>query len=334
MSISYEQAFAAQYGRPPRAAERLDPYWIGEVRRGTPEFVPTKAQQRLSEVTAFFPRIAAPQGGTWFGGDQGWYARKAQRHAGCGPVSAVNTLACLAARQPEVAEALNLPFLPDGNFKQRDFEVFMENVYRAVGTFEVPLVRTVAEKSAKGKTLIPPSLGREGSGVESALLRYAAKRGVNLCAHRFSTSYAGKKEALAFIRAGIAQGSPVTLLTLWNRHPLLVYWAGYGQPPKAQPKGMAKHFVSLVGVAQGAGGKPEILASSWGRVCRIDYDSLYQSWQSPKAFGTGMWYYTPTSDPEITKRQMLSAYGAVPVSLAKTMAGMIKTPFREKQEDK
>ena len=307
------------------AAQALsDPYrvavslWKGEL------LDLTAAQKKQIAVIRYFPRIAEAGRADWFGGDQNWFKRKTQRYASCGPVAAANTLACFSAQVPAMASALGLSFLPDGRIDKAHYLAFMEQIYKTVGTMEVPVWRNLVEKYPKEKPFIPPSLGRECSGFERGVLQHAAKHGVWLCAHHLLTSYVGKAEAMAFIQKGLQGGSPVTLLTLQNRHPLSVYWSGYEMPPKATEKGMSRHFVSVVGIRTKSPGETELLVSSWGRICAIDFAALYKSWQSPRAFGSALMYFTKSANERLTLRQILSAYGMIPESLVKTASGAAK----------
>lgn len=321
--MTIQEAFEKVFLRAPTQAELEDPYFLAELRRACPEMEFTAIQQKASKVLAAFPQIIK-DGTVYFGGDQGWFARKTQRLAACGPVAAANILACLAAQKPMLAKHLPLGFEPEKQIEQQNYLAFMQSVYDTIGTFEVPIWNAIAEKSDRTQFVIPPSFGREAAGFESGMLRYAKKYGVLLQAHRFINAYGGYRQGLYFIQKGLAAGCPVALLSTKSKHPMQVYAKGYGGPLTAVNNGVGSHFATIVGLRRNASNrKMELLASSWGKLCVIDYASLYNSWQSPLAVGSQMAYFTTTRDTELTKRQIITAYTAVPKSLVKSVAGLL-----------
>lgn len=328
--MELKQAFEEKFGRPARRAELDDPYYIAMVRRANGQVMLTERQKRESDVMTYFPLVANPENGVDFwGGDQRWFVRKAQRQGGCGPTAATNVLACMAAKDTAMAEKLGLTFLPDGRIEKDEYARFMEEVYRTVGTGEVPVWRNIVEKMKAERPPFPPSFGRGAIGYEKGVLKAAKSKGIYLAAHRKTFSYLGYDEGFDFIKGALEAGHPVGFLTVWNRHPLTVYWNGYEKPGSVQKNGVRSHFMTMIGLRAGKeAGKWDVLLSSWGRICTVGYDELCKSWQSPLAMGGEMVYFTPDSEQR-AKRDIVRAYGALPQSIGKTIVGTVAAPVKK-----
>lgn len=328
--MELEEVFLQVVGRKPTPQEIRDPYWLAELRRACPALSLTGLQRENSQVMLYFPAIQE-KGAAYFGGNQSWFERKAQRLAGCGSVAAANILACLAAQNPEVAQKLGLEFTAEKQISKNDFLRFMQQAYDAIGTFEVPIWNNLAENSPKEKHLVPLSFGRGGAGVENGILRFAQSKGVLLKSHQLVTSYAGYLQGLKFIQSGLVAGSPVCMLATQNRHPMAIYNQGYKLPPAPMPNGSKSHFVCITGVRFNKLNQPELLVSSWGKICVIPYGQLHKSWQSPKAVGSQMVYFTPATNAADTYRRRKMAYMALPRSVFQTVAGFYSTLGRKKK---
>lgn len=322
--MQLENAYVEKFGNPPERHSFRDPYVLAELRRQYPNLPLSQWQLQASQAAFYFPRIEDNRK-IFFGGNQAWFPRKAQQAAGCGPVAAANTVACLLACQHKTALAINF----EHNIPYSAYTAWMQHSYDVMGTLEIPLWHLVVENMQK-KPLLPPSLGRAAGGYERGLLRLALQNNLPLTTHRLPTPYAQRSQALAFIRTGLATGCPVTLLTTQNRHPLSVYWGAYTAAPKPQPKGMKAHFVTIVGIRPGNNG-PELLASSWGHICAINFNALHASWQSPLALGSEMLWFSPTVSQAQTRKDIAGSYLAAPKNAIQTSAGLVFGP-RKKQK--
>lgn len=320
IKIAYGQTF----GHPGTPAERRDPFRIAQLRRACPALQCSDTLRRASDVLLHFPRIAA-EGQTFFGGNQGWYGRKTQRMAGCGPVAGANIAACMAAQNAKVAEALGVRFAPDGRLAKANYLQLMQEVYRVMGTLEIPLVNLLADRIDAPKRGLISSFGQQAAGFALGVLRHAKKHGVYLQYTAEPAAWLCYNTGLQFIKNALAAGAPVALLTTFNRHPMQVYWQGYSAPPTPVERGMARHFVTLTGVRyEPCANCPQLLASSWGRVCVIDYASLHKSWQSPKAFGAALLYFEKSAGPAETNRQIIAAHTLLAKLAAGTMGGAVR----------
>lgn len=242
---------------------------------------------------------------------------------GVRPTAAANVLAAMAARDADVAKKLGPAVRPDGRVDKDVYLRYMEDVYAVVRTYEIPLWREAVEKIEGERTVVPGSLGRDAAGFERGVLRYAKRKGVPLAPHRLMTSYVGYEEGLRFIQKGLWNGCPVGLLTAWNRHPLRVYWRGYARPATAQKRGVRSHFMTITGLRPAAGGKWDLLLSSWGMVCAVGYDELYKSWQQPLALGSMLEYFTRAGSGAMTNRYIAESVTALPESVGKTVKGIL-----------
>ncbi|MFV0352796.1 MAG: hypothetical protein ACK5JF_10915 [Oscillospiraceae bacterium] len=320
--IDFELAFFETYKRQPTVLEKHNPVKLSAVRMCVPTVQLDEMQKQESEALVRFPRIYDANGHLYYGGDQQWYPRKTQQMGGCGPVAAVNTLAAYSVGKHAVLKAFNLPPMVDGKIKKDDYITLMQDVYKAMGTMELPIANIAADAlHKKGKTVpawLTASFGQQAAGFVYGTLKYALQRGIYLSYRAFPLAYANKEEALRFIKQSLATGCPVTMLTGWNRHPLRMYKNGPERPPVALEKGVASHFVNIVGV-QAFGDSIHILVSTWGQLGIIPYNALYKSWQSPKAAGACLFAFWGSKSKELTKKQMHTAYVLLPKLVLSTV---------------
>jgi len=157
-----------------------------------------------------------------YGGNQQWYADRWQRQAGCASVAAANLAACLL---PGV-----LPPCPGGRpCPKAAFVTLMERLYR--------LMR-------------PTVVGFPWAGAfRRQFLRFAQQQGRPLRA--VTCAGGGWQRRLAFVRACIAAGCPVALLTAVNASPAL--------------RGNRWHWMTLTGWLPAEDGRPErVVVSNCG----------------------------------------------------------------------
>lgn len=329
--LNIGEAFEKCLHKPPTETERKDPYWIAWLRRKEKAVELTLKERQKSEVLAYFPLIRKKEEAytQFWGGAQSWYPRVTQRQAGCSAVAAANILATAAAQHKEIAEKLSLHFLQDGRIDQNEFIKLMEQCYRRIGTFEVPVWNKVADRNEKDKTFVPASFGQQAAGFVLGTLKLAKQKGIYLSYDALPAAYLGYKQGLQFIRENLGAGHPVALLTTWNRHPLEIHWTGYSRAATPLKKGMKSHFVTVVGIrSTGLHGAPELLVSSWGKIGSVPYDKLYKSWQSPLAMGAGLFSFSIAGKSE-SEKAIIKAYTLLPQMMAKTVTGTLLLPFNK-----
>lgn len=254
-------------------------------------------ENKLS-VWSLFPRILGEGGALSFGGNQNWYSRYTSLYSGCGPVAAANVVAVLARGQGLAARlGLGAGKTPIPRAK---FEALMDESYEIMGSLELPFLPAALdsrfEKAGGNReqmgplAKLPPSLGNTLRPFVRGTLALAREYGLRPQPHVLYTHFAGEQRALRFIRQGLGAGSPVVLLTRFNRHPLTLYPEG--------PKGAAvesritsPHFMTIARLAKKPGGY-DVWLSTWGMPARVDLGALARSWRPPLALGSALLYFS------------------------------------------
>ncbi|MDL2253178.1 hypothetical protein LJC49_03805 [Ruminococcaceae bacterium OttesenSCG-928-I18] len=264
-----------------------------------------------------FPLVSQPGRETGtppaFGGSQYWYERHTARYSGCGPVAAANLFAVMAKGDDEKARRMGISFGADGSIAKAEYLAFMQRVYDAVGTREIPgICRRMDERHEKTRAMlnseveavrkkglgryknplshIPASLGNSAGSFCRGVLRYGEQNGMQLLPHRLKTRGASCEEGLAFIEGGLRSKVPVVLLSWLNRHDVLLYARDFGDAPKAV-QNYEPHFMTIAALRQGEKGA-ELMVSDRGIRAGIPYASLCESWASPWATGSALLYFT------------------------------------------
>lgn len=346
MPQTLQEMFTELFGRPPRAGELGHPYYIAQLRRfGAGNGMFTAGQLTQSGVLMAFPHIMDDNGGLYYGGDQSWYAESAapprrsiESISGCGVVSAVDCLVTFAYGDEALAARLGVHFHLDSSLSKADFLELMKTAYREIGTAELPgyapryrkgryRYEEKCEKAAairasgkKKRDPVPPSLGVLGGRYVRGTVRLAKKHGLKLVPHAMPALYTGYDEGLDFIKKGIAAGSPVDILTSFNTHEMTLFSKGYGIPAHARRRANALHHVVVVAVYDDAAtGDAELLVSTWGKLASISYRALHASWQTHRAVGAGIYYFTPTNNEQKVKRALRGHRGGVWASVGRLL---------------
>lgn len=216
-----------------------------------------------------FIEIAQPDGSVSYGGAQAWFEEELGRTSGCGSVAAANMLACLAKKYPDFQKKWNLDFQENGRISRESFLDFQESVFSFVGSWRWPKPMGIGIWRYTRRTLL-----------------YAASRQVYLQPHALVTSCISDHERpLAFIRGGLKRAGAVTLLTTWNSF-----------------ADIKNHFITITDIEKTDGGEVLLEVSTWGKKAVYSYDEIWQSWQSCRAVGTALVYFTPAESPAVTEK--------------------------------
>ena len=180
-------------------------------------------------------------GGTYgsdknYGGDQTWFSnimfQPGKDATGCGPVAAANILTYLAM--------INCGALYPGanNMTDEDFIKFTDELYKNY-VKQILSPFSLQVDSPSGTSYIGGVW--DMSTLEKGVIKYASERGINLEAHRLENGgYLGAEYAGGFIRDGLSQGSPVTMLMRFNGYAADNVNNGVGD--------MDMHFVTITGI--------------------------------------------------------------------------------------
>lgn len=274
----------------------------------------------LGPVYEQFPRIENPdkraRQTSFFGGNQAWFQRRVAQLAGCGDVAAADCFATIAATRPRWALKLGLRHDKDGRIPYGVWMKFMDGVYDVMGSQQVPfLANQVNRQHSLAKTMkasgsetvrqkgeelekrrftnFPAAFGNSVLTYVLGVRRYAAMIHEEVDFFTKSTLFAGREDALLFIREGLAKGVPVVLLTSLNRHELHTY----GQDLSGEAtvgKNKEPHFMAITAVRQRpSDGETELVISNYGKVVGIPLENLWRSWRSPLAAAGVLTYFVP-----------------------------------------
>ena len=275
-------------------------------------------EANLGPVYEQFPRIENPDkraGQTYFfGGNQSWYARRVAQLAGCGDVAAANCFAAIAATRPRWALKLGLHYDKNGHIPFDVWMKLMDSVYDVMGSQQIPFVANQVNRQhslaktmkastseavrKKGEELekrrftnFPAALGNSVFTYMLGVRRYAAMLHEEVDFFTKSTLFAGREDALLFIREGLAKGVPVVLLTALNRHELHTYGQDLSGDA-AVSKNKEPHFMAITAVRRRpADGETELIISNYGKVVGIPLENLWRSWRSPLAASGVLTYF-------------------------------------------
>ncbi len=256
-------------------------------------------------------------GESFYGGDQAWFESNTRAYAGCGPVAAANLLLCLTGKHPDLNKKNFVLLL--SNHKEAFLDL-MNDIYKTMGTLEVPVLNVIYDRCSRDNLFfkkVAPNNGRSIWGFTKGVLRYAKNLGINLHSHTLPTAFCSYESGLRFIQSGLEQSGSVVLLTSFNRHPLTLFSGGCGEltKPYELKKGMKNHFATITGFSDGN----TLLLSTWGRISAVNYDSLYSSWQSRKAFDSALFYFTPAASADITDQDIKNAQWPLLQALHQTL---------------
>lgn len=225
----------------------------------------------------------------YYGGDQEWYGKYTQSFGGCGPTAAANILAYMAMTNPKLKGLYEY-----NTINKKDFSAFMEDVYKYVTPFEVPVISSISDKKNDDVLNIPSSLGISNikdfaNGVE----KFAKSKGINLKA-KWPENKLTFKNATTYIRGALEKDCPVALLNVFN--PINIDWKN----PKTKTFKKyiyEQHWVVVTGITENKRkGDVTLKVSSWGGEGTISLNSLYDSIRDnqgvkEKLFPSGIIYF-------------------------------------------
>ncbi len=313
---SLDQLFFELFGRAPRAGEPDHPFYLAALRRfGAPADKLSPKRVAASDALLSFVRIKDQKGVVYYGGDQNWYDDPpANRNlpsieslAGCGIVAMLNILISFCFGNEVIAQKMGLHYYYDGTIHKNDMLALMRSAYQTVGSAERPLAAARYRKKAaqpqpdpvKNKK-VPPSFGIWGGRFVRGTLRLAGQYGLSVGCRTLLTQYCGYREGLDFLTGALNRGEYVDLYTTFNDHPMLLFPDGkdpFSLPPA--PHKNSLHHVVVVGLIASET-RPQIIVSSWGCLGVIDYNTLYESWQSGKAVASALFNVYQTGSPKDT----------------------------------
>lgn len=229
----------------------------------------------------------------YYGGDQSWLDRNTAFRSGCAPTCAANVMTILAMNSVVYANKLDVSLDKRNFISQDDYTRILNGIYRYMGIFEVPWVNKCYDKSPREQLpTLPVTMGTNLLLFAFGVKRYGKKHGIKLKPNIMFTRDSNYYRGLAFIKLALTSGYPVVLLTTASSFDYTLFERPYMQGPC--DVSMKYHFVTITDVRDTAiNDEPDILITSLGKTGQISYKNLYNSWQSPRAVGSGLCYFVP-----------------------------------------
>ncbi len=268
-------------------------------------------QHTLEKPSAYLcPRIvSAEQEKVYYGGDQAWFPRNSAFKGGCGPICGANVLIAYADKNSKFQENLDISITDKHLISQEDYLRMMKDIYKTMLPLEVPITSQIYDKCSRTNKIfryIPATFGVTMPHFALGVLKYAASKDIFLQYRSFSAMFSSYTRGLTFIKLALANGYPVVLLTTNNKFPFITYDRPYMSTGTTHK--MAHHFVTITDIKDNVTTKePELTITTWGKTGTIAYKDLYRSWNSIRAFGATMLYFTPAKNKRITNLSMLKA---------------------------
>lgn len=268
-----------------------------------------------------------------YGGNQAWFSRKTAGIGGCGPVAAANALSALCRTHKVVSRRLHLDISPDGLLEFDNYHSFMEQVYKTIGSWEIPIYRKIYDvtgKKWKFGIQLQPSYGGSVWRYLKKTIQFAYNHKVYLHSHFMPAAFCSRKKALSFIAQGIAESGSVAVLTARNVHPLDTYAFPYTPTSTPAPQTIRNHFFTVTGIRKRDDDSYELLGTTWGKISIIDFEELYQSWQSIRCVDASLTYFTIASDSKESLHDMVKAPFQLLYSLFCCLFGFMTIPFQNR----
>lgn len=275
-------------------------------------------------------RIYAPNGDSYYGGDQNWYSSNTRAMGGCGSVAGANALRALIRTNLAVMDVVNNnTFIPkqikdalcSDKPSKEDYTLLMTGVYSVMGAVTLYPLNVIYDRKERGTKLfqiIRPNQGQLNSGFIIGVIRFAQRFGINIAVKSLNTVYCDEQKARDFIKKGLEEAGAVVMLTSFNKHSAQIYPGSTDLDKKLSggySANIKSHFVTITDIDDEG-----ILLTTWGKPARCDFNEVVKSWQSIKAFEATLMYVTPSTK----KQSIICALSAFNVYLA----GIIK-PFLE-----
>lgn len=232
----------------------------------------------------------------YYGGKGTWLNRNTASHSGCAPTCGANVITTLAMNSSDYAEKLGITLDKRHFISQEDYSNILNGIYKYMGIFEIPWFNKRYDLLPPGeKPKFPVTMGTNMLLFASGVKRYGKKHGIPLDPTIMFTKGSSYYRGLAFIKLALTSGYPVVLLTSGSGFDYTIFERPYMQAPyKAH---MKYQFVTITDVRGTAvKDEPDILITSLGKTGMIPYRTLYESWQSPKAVGSGLCYFIPEDE--------------------------------------
>lgn len=233
----------------------------------------------------------------YYGGWQKWYRSNTHADYGCVPQSVANLIGMLALHNEVFCKKAGLHVYGKYNtILKYDFVQLMNQMYHYVGTREIPICNKLYDRREREKQYwfrYKPSFGNDYIGAAVGIIRYAIHLRVRINVHIKLCRNIDYTNALKFIRKGLKESGSVMLMTTHNHHNLFQYKSDYrvAGPFEERKCGMTGHAVTITGIRKNeTTGRLELVISTWGMASVIEYNSIYQSWQTVKAYKSAMLY--------------------------------------------
>ena len=289
---------------------------------------------QMTETNNYNPLIITDDttNARYYGGNQDWYSSNTMAYAGCGSVAAANMLRVLAGRYPDAFTGTDseIGTLTDEKYYKSSLLKLMADIYNTMLVFETPLIRRIydfGKQKNRGRKLykyLIPSFGMSICGFIQGTLRFCESKGLLLHSHSLPTAFISRKRGIDFIKRGLETSGSVVILTSLNRHPLKLYNGECGRLEKGYDTkyGMKSHFALITGI-ESQDDVDTLVISTWGRVASVEYSQLYKSWQSPLAFTSCLFYFTPVKSKRVVKTDKMLAIAALIKAVFRGLFGWI-----------
>lgn len=231
----------------------------------------------------------------YYGGDQSWLDRNTAYRSGCAPTCGANIMTILAMNSPLFSERLDVTFDKRRFISQEDYTKILNGIYKYMGILEIPWFNKQYDQLPReSKTFFPVTVGTNLLLFSMGVKRFAKKNNIKLDSCIMFTRGSSYYRGLAFIKLALANGYPVVLLTTGASFDYTMFERPYMQGPYETT--MRYNFVTITDVRESTKkDAPDILITILGKTGLISYKTLYDSWQSPRAMGSGLCYFVPNN---------------------------------------
>lgn len=239
------------------------------------------------------PRIMSDdQSSVYYGGKSEWFVRNTAAKSGYGVVAGVNVLISLALKDSFYQKRFHISFDENNIIDQKNFTFLMYKLYLRMGIFETPILNLIYDKSRRDKKyILPVSFFANLPLFIRGMLHFSSKHNIALTYDSLYTLNCNYTRGLTFIKLGLSYGNPIVLLTTNNHFDFILYDEPYYQKPHKVT--MKKTFVTITDIQETTSkNAPDLIVSIDGKMGRIPYSDLHNSWQSYKAYGSGMTYFS------------------------------------------
>lgn len=215
----------------------------------------------IMELTDFLS-ITDIEGITFYGGDQSWFSTNVGRESGCGTVTAANTLAYMAIKNPSLRALYSGKDIND--ITKNDYVNHMNQVYKYVKPLRFPIF----DKTAGGIPFL--SWYRDG------VIKYAKSKGVMLRTYSANKSL-DFDNAVQFIKDGLNRDCSVALVNWLNPKLKSIPWASPNSGGISN-QDFQIHWVTITALHDSRPtGKVLIDVSSWGSKVSLNFNDVWNN---------------------------------------------------------